>query len=117
MYFKVRSGESPLTEFITKFDALVDDDLAVVIQRNLRALQRPRGRAFKIDTAFVIAAAMAWALEFIFVVKPVRCASQVRADSDQRVEAFFLPDDPNSLRVFVTFRSLRQSYNRREGRL
>src|ERR1700686_4605030 len=57
----------------------VDKNLTVGREFDVRAVHRPRGRAFEVDPFTVVAAAVARTFEFIFAGLPIRCASQVRA--------------------------------------
>src|SRR2546423_6236604 len=87
----------PFASFLMELFRLVDDDLSVGrIDENLRALERARRRSFEVDSRLVIAAAMAGTLELVLRRQPVRRASEVRADRDQRVHDLLSPHDPDS---------------------
>src|SRR5712692_5662217 len=73
----------------------VYDDLAVGRQFDVRAIHRPRRRAFKIHAFTVVAAAVARALEFVFAGFPVGRAAEMRAarvDDENAVGSTVDPD-------------------------
>src|SRR5207247_5823296 len=80
-------GIRPLSELPLELPRLVDEDLAIVGEHYARALERPRRRAFEVDAGEPEAAPVAWTLELAFGRQIVRCAPQVRARADDRVEA------------------------------
>ena len=73
-------GVGPLAQLLLEPLALVDDDLAVVGERDLEPLQGPGGRALEIDPGDIEAAAVAGTFEFLLAGQPVGRAAQVRAD-------------------------------------
>ncbi len=81
--------------------AFIHYQLPVVANGELQPIQRPRRRPFEIESRLIEAAAVAWALEFIFRRKPARSASEMRALGKNRVDAFFLAHDPDALLLFV----------------
>src|SRR5581483_1287193 len=77
--------------------ALVHQQLPVLADPDLEAIERPRRRPLEIETALVVAAAVARALEFVFGVKPARRAAKMRAFGKKRVEAFVFAHDPDAV--------------------
>src|SRR5438132_1958740 len=56
----------PLPQFPLEVAALVDQNLAVVGERDARPFERARCRSFEVDAAQTIAAAVARTLELVF---------------------------------------------------
>src|SRR4051812_10397933 len=78
-------GVGPLTQFLLKLLTLVHQDLPIVSHGHLEAFQGTRGRPFKVDSRDVKPAAVARALEFLFVCQPVGRTAQVGTDRLERV--------------------------------
>src|SRR6266849_173886 len=75
----------------------VYDDLAVGRQFDVRAVHRPRRRAFKIHAFTVVAAAVARALEFVFAGFPVGGAAEMRAARVDDEDAVGRAVQPNAV--------------------
>src|SRR6202012_1254688 len=78
-------------------ERLVDDELAVVAERDLHPLERARRRPFEVDAVLGVAGAVAGALELVLRAEPARGAAEVGADPEQRVEVALRPHDPDPL--------------------
>src|SRR5437588_898432 len=85
----------PLPHLFLELLALVHDDLAVFIEADAPAFERPGGGAFEVDAGDLEAAAMAWAFELLGLGEPVRSTAQVRAGRAQGVEDAAMPYDPD----------------------
>src|SRR5580692_491251 len=73
----------------------IDNDLPIGSQFDLGAVHRTRSRAFEVDAFAVIAAAVAWTLEFVLARFPVRSAAEVgtaRVDHEHSVGSAIDPD-------------------------
>src|SRR5207245_11530339 len=95
----VRVGIVPLAKLVPVAERLVDDELAVVAERDLDALQRPGRRAFEVDALLRVPRAVAGALELVLGAEPARRAAEVRADAEQRVKRTLRAHDPDALRL------------------
>ena len=84
-------------------DRLVDHQLTVVADYYLESIHRARRRSFEVQTADVIAGAMAWALELLFGLEPSRSASEMRALGEDRVKAGLGADDPGAILLLEFF--------------
>src|SRR5207249_4206753 len=96
-HLDVRFRVGPLAALLLELAAAVDDDLAIVADTDLPALQRPGGRALEVDAADVEAGAVTGALELLLALQPVRRAAEVRAGRAQRVDDALVLDDPGVL--------------------
>src|SRR5437762_4096718 len=85
--FQKRFRVDPLPQLFLEVATLVDQNLAVIGQHDARAFERARRRAFEVDAAQVVAAAVARTLELVFRRQVVRRAPEMRADRDERIEA------------------------------
>src|SRR5262249_13005511 len=92
-----RARAVPVAALVAVNDALIDDQLPVLRQRDTEPLQRARRRPFEVDPSLAKAAAMTRALELFFPLQPARRAAEMRALGEQRVEAVRLADDPHPL--------------------
>src|SRR5271157_3116797 len=85
---------------------LVHDELPVVADVDLEPVHRPRRWAFKVESADVVARAVAGALELLLGLEPSRRASEVRALGEDRVEASLGADDPGAKVLLVLLADL-----------
>src|SRR5687767_4657760 len=83
--------------------AFVDHKLTIVTDGNLKTVQRPRRRTFKIQTGFKEPAAVTRTFEFSFGGKPARRAAEMSAFGEDRVDSGVFPDDPDALVLLVFF--------------
>src|SRR2546425_7195992 len=80
----------PLALFVRVRGALIHDELAVIAQCDLESNQRHRRRPFEVHARKKVtfrsaeATAVTRALELVFVVAPVGCATEVRAHRADR---------------------------------
>ena len=95
------SGSAPGTHF--EYFAFVDDKLTIVTDGNLKTVQRPRRRTFKIQAGFKKSAAVTGAFEFRFSGKPARRAAEMSAFREHRVNSGLFPHDPDALILLVFF--------------
>src|ERR1700757_2685484 len=58
-------------------DRLVDNQLTVIANRNLEAIHRSRCRTFEVESADVVAGAVARAFELLLGLEPPRSTSEV----------------------------------------
>src|SRR5471032_355779 len=93
----------PLTQLVAITEGLIDDELAVVAERDLNSLERPRRRSFEVDSVFGVARAVAGALELVLGAKPARRAAEMGADAEQRIEAAVRAHDPDALALHPLF--------------
>src|ERR1700694_5674170 len=103
---QVRTRLGPFAELLAELDRLVDDQLAIVGPNDLDPFQWPRGRAFEIGPVLSESRAVARAFELVFRGQPARSATQVGADSEQRVKSAVLTDDPHPLLLHEAFGDL-----------
>ena len=83
--------------------ALVDDQLAVVADGELKAVERPRRRSFEVQAGLKKAAAVAGTFEFVLRGEPARRAAQVGALGENRINAGLFADDPDALVLLILF--------------
>src|SRR5208283_5494286 len=103
---KSRSGElqDALRMLLVRIDAglhlvddrFVDDQLPVVADVDFESIHRTRRRSFEVESADVIAGAVARTLELLLRLQPSRGASQMRALGEDRVEAGLGANDPGA---------------------
>src|SRR5580658_5637642 len=114
--FKSRSGElqDALRMLLVRIDAgfhlvddrFVDNQLPVVADVDLESIHRARRRSFEVESADVIAGAVARALKLLLRLQPSRRASEMRALGEDRVEAGLGANDPGAkilLEFFADF--------------
>src|SRR5690242_20418957 len=70
-------GIVPLPELVPVAERLVDDELAVVAERDLHPLERTRRGTFEVDAVLRVARAVARALELVLRPEPARRAAEV----------------------------------------
>src|SRR2546425_12349602 len=95
----VRVGIVPLAKLVPVTERLVDDELAVVAERDFDALQRPGRRAFEVDAVLRVPRPVAGTLELVLGAEPARRTAEVRADAEQRIEPVLRAHDPDALRL------------------
>src|SRR5207253_10854196 len=95
----VRVGIPPLSNLVAVAERLVDDELAVVAERELDAIQLSARRAFEVDAVLRVPRSVAGALELVLGAEPARRAAEVRADAEQRVKRSLGAHDPDALRL------------------
>src|SRR5438309_7102006 len=93
----VRGGIVPLAELVPVTERLVDDQLSVVAERDLDALERPRRGTFEVDAVLRVARAVARTLELVLRPQPPRRAAEMRADPEQRIDGGAGAHDPDPL--------------------
>src|SRR5207302_3055889 len=89
----------PLAQLVSVAERLVDDELAVVPERDLHPLERSGGRAFEVDAVLRVPRPMTGALELVLGAEPARSTAEVRADAEQRIEPVLRAHDPDALRL------------------
>src|SRR5208283_3379184 len=110
---KSRSGElqDALRMLLVRIDAgfhlvddrFVDDQLPVVADVDLESIHRARRRSFEVESADVIAGAVARTLELLLGLQPSRRASEVSALGKDRVEPCLGANDPGAEILLVLF--------------
>ena len=86
--------------------AFVDNQLPILAEDNLKAIQWPRRRTFEIHAALVKAAAEAGTFEFFLCGEPARSAAQMRTLGKQRVYPFIFANNPHAVVLFELFTDL-----------
>src|SRR6266436_3462433 len=77
-------------------DRFVDHQLSVVADGYFESIHRARRRSFKVESADVVARAMARTLELLLRLQPSRRASEMSALGEDRVKAGLGADDPGA---------------------
>jgi hypothetical protein len=83
--------------------AFIDHQLTIVAESNLKTVQRPRRRAFKIQSGFEKSAAVSRAFEFGFGGEPAWGAAEMSAFGEDRINSGIFPNDPDALILLVFF--------------
>src|SRR6185436_19561877 len=97
----VGAGHGPLALLFLELGVLVDEELAILGERDLESLERSRRGSFDVDPRLDEAASVARTLELLVRLQPVRRATEVRAGGREDVETARLADDPVAARGFV----------------
>src|SRR5919108_2103540 len=96
----------PLAELVPIAECLVDEELPVVAERDLHALERARSGSFEVDAVLRVPRAVARALELVLRREPARRAPQVRADAEERIDRRAGADDPDALALHPLLRDV-----------
>jgi hypothetical protein len=98
-----------------EYFAFVDYELTIVAKSDLKTVQRPRRRTFKIQSGFKKSAAVARALEFGFCGKPPRRAAEMSAFGEDRVNSSVFSNNPYALILLVFFADFADGIVRRRA--
>lgn len=93
----------PLPFLLLVTFGLVNQDLTVLGKLYADPLKRPWSRSFKINPARIETTAVARALEFALISKPVRGTAQVGTYREQRKHALSRSDNPDTKLFFPPF--------------
>src|SRR5438445_13800050 len=91
----VRVRIVPLAQLVAVAERLVDDELAVVAERDLHPLERSGRRAFEVDAVLRVPRPVAGTLELVLGAEPARRTAEVRADAEKRIEPVLRAQHPN----------------------
>jgi hypothetical protein len=86
--------------------ALIDDQLTVLGDFDLKPIERPRCRSFEVQPASIKPASVARTLELVFGRKPPRSTPKMRAFGKDGVNAFLFVHDPDAVLLFVLLADL-----------
>src|SRR2546427_9752667 len=81
----VRVRIVPLAQLVSVAERLVDDELAVVPERDLHPLERSGRRAFEVDAVLRVPRPVAGTLELVLGADPPARATEGRAAGAQRI--------------------------------
>jgi hypothetical protein len=82
---------------------LIHSQLPIASQRNFKTVQRTWRRPLKVQAVFIKTAAVAGALELVFSCEPARSASEMRTLGEDRINTFFLTNNPNPIFLLIFF--------------